>query len=276
MGFRACPGRDDPFEKKVRETYGANVVGAPRAGIVPLITVARQDDRVEPRGHLRHILDGEPTKLPKITSSPAAAMSGTRSSELKASLGLDLSSKFLTALGLPVPGAELTASLWDGASKFMFEVRDVVEDQVDIAKLGRAVDGHAVADNAATSIFLNDPSQELFVITRTLTSPTFAIRATTSGGQAVNVAVDGIAELVGAAHADVSWKQEKDSWVTFRGADPVTFGFSVVPCVIDAGRRLTFGLTRKGLKFGPPTQGAPVAPRPVIAEDARAGLLSFD
>jgi hypothetical protein len=277
MGFRACPTREDPFETKVRETYRANVVGAPRAGIDPLDTLARQDDRVEPRGHLRHMFEGDPPGLPEVTRFPAAAMSGTRSSELKASLGLDLTSKFLTALGLPVPGAKLDATLWDGAKSLTFEVRDVLDNQVDIAELGKSIEGRLVADNAATSIFLTDPSQELLLITRTLTSPAFAVRATRSGGQSVSVAVDGIADLIGSASAKVSWKQEKDDWVSFQGTVPVTFGFSVVPCVIDPGRRLKFGLTRKDLTFGTPVlaQGD-VAARPAIAGDGRTGLLSFD
>jgi hypothetical protein len=105
MAFRACPRKDDPFERRVRETYGANVVRAPREGIDPLTTVARQDDRWSPRGHLRYVLDGAPPEFPPVISSPAAAMSGTRSAEVNAKLGLDLSAKFLSALGLPVPTA---------------------------------------------------------------------------------------------------------------------------------------------------------------------------
>ena len=276
MAFRACPRRDDPFERRVRETYGANVVGAPRAGIDPLTTVARQDNRVEPRGHLRYILEGEPPGFPPVTSSPAAAMSGTRSAEVKAALGLDLSAKFLSALGLPVPGADLTATLWQGASTFTFEVRDVIDNQVDLAHLGQTINGRLVARTPATEIFLADETQPLLLITRTLTTPTFAVRATGTGGQTVKIAVDGISDLVGSAHADVSWKREHDNWVSFRGAAPITFGFAVVPCLIDPARRLMFGLTSSDVKWGEPPAAPPkVESRPVIA-DGRAGMLSFD
>lgn len=276
MAFRACPRKDDPFERKVRETYGANVVGAPRAGIDPLTTVARQDDRVEPRGHLRYILQGDGLELPPVTPSPAAAMSGTRSAEVKAKLGLDLSASFLSALGLPVPGADLTATLWEGASTFTFEVRDVIDNQVDLAQLGQAINGRLVAQNPATEIFLTDESQQLLLITRTLTTPTFAVRASAAGGQAVKIAVDGIADLVGSAHADVSWKREHDDWVSFHGAAPVTFAFAVIPCFIDATRRLMFGLTISDVTFSQsPIEPSKVDSRPAI-DDGRAGLLSFD
>lgn len=274
MAFRACPRKDDPFERKVREAYGANVVGAPRAGIEPLTTVARQDDRVEPRGHLRYILEGDGPELPPVTPSPAAAMSGTRSAEVKAKLGFDLSGNFLSALGLP--GADLAATLWEGASAFTFEVRDVMDNQVDLAQLGQAIKGRLVAQNPATDIFLTEEPQQLLLITRTLTTPTFAVRASGAGGQAVKVAVDGIPDLVGSAHADVSWKREHNDWVSFHGAAPVTFGFAVVPCFIDAARRLKFGLTISDVTFGKASiEMSKVESRPAIDDD-RAGLLSFD
>jgi hypothetical protein len=279
MAFRACPRKDDPFEKKIRETYAANVIGAPRAGITPLTTVARQDDRVEPRGHLKYYFEGEPPELPQVTSSPVASLTGTRSAEVKASLGLDLSANFLSALGLPVPGAQITATLWDGASTFSFEVRDVAENQVDLAELGRAIDGFTVDDNATTSIFLTDKWQELLLITRTLTAPAFAVRATRAGGQTVDAAVDGIADLLGTAQAGVSWKVENDSWVSFRGASPVTFAFAVVPCLIDPSRQLRFGLSRRDLHYGEAVRESLPSEQPVIGNDddrPRAGLLSFD
>lgn len=276
MAFRACPRKDDPFERRVRETYGANVVGAPRAGIDPLTTVARQDDRVEPRGHLRYILEGDPPEFPPVTSSPAAAMSGARSAEVKAKLGLDLSAKFLSALGLPVPGADLTATLWEGAATFTFEVRDVMDNQVDLAHLGQAINGRLVAPTPATEIFLADETQQLLLITRTLTTPTFAVRAGGAGGQAVKIAVDGITDLVGSARAGVSWQRERDNWVSFRGAAPVTFGFAVVPCFINAGRRLMFGLTSSDVKFGGPHPTASQVESHPVIDDGRAGLLSFD
>jgi hypothetical protein len=275
MGFRACARNNDPFERRVRETYGANVVGAPRAGIDPLTTVARQDDRVEPRGHLQYILEGAGPTFPPVVSSPATEMSGTRSAEVNAKLGIDLSAKFLSALGLPAPGVGLSADLWAGASTFTFEVRDVKDNQVDLARLGQAIKGRLVARTPATEIFLRDESQQLLLITRTLTATTFSVRARAADGQALKLSVDGIANAVGTAHAGVSWKSEHDDWVSFHGV-PVTFGFAVVPCFINAARTLMFGSTRADLKFGEPAEPtAEIQARPVINE-GRSGLVSFD
>lgn len=274
MSFFSCPRQDDPFTRRVRDTYGANVVSAPRAGIDPLSTLAVRGRKVEPRGELKYMLDGEPPTLPQVTSAPTAALSGVRSTAVDVKLGLSLSATFLTALGVPAPGAEVSASVWEGISGFTFEVRDVVEHQVDIGALGQALKGHILAETAATKLFLADRSIELMLITRTLTTRGFAIRATGAGGHALHVAVDGIANLVGKANAGVSWKAERDDSVMFSGQTPVTFGFAAVPCAIDPGRNLVFGLARADLKFAPQApEASQLEAKPAID---KLGLLSFD
>jgi hypothetical protein len=273
MSFLSCPRQDDPFTRKVRDTYRANVVGAPRAGIDPLGTLAVRGRKVEPRGQLHHLLDG-PLRLPPVTSAPAAALAGVRSTTVDVKLGLSLSATFLAALGVPVPGAEISASLWDGASGFSFEVRDVVEHQIDLGELGQRLQGHTLARTPATELFLTDHSVELLLITRTLTTASFSVRATRSGGQALGVTVDGLAKLLGKTKVDVSWKTEDDHSVTFTGQTPVTFAFAALPCAIDAARKLMFGLAKDDLKFAarpPEAEGLKAAP----AID-RLGLLSFD
>lgn len=274
MSFLSCPRQDDPFTQRVRDTYGANVVSAPRAGIDPLSTLVVRGRKVEPRGELKYMLDGEPPTLPQVTSAPTAALSGVRSTAVDVKLGLSLSAMFLTALGVPAPGAEVSASVWESISCFTFEVRDVMEHQVDIGALGQALKGRILAETAATRLILADRSIELMLITRTLTTHSFAIRAMGTGGQALHVAVDGIANLVGKADAGVSWKAEHDESVTFSGQNPVTFGFAAVPCAIDAARNLVLGLARADLKFAPEApEASHLKARPAVD---KLGLLSFD
>jgi len=273
MGFRACPRRDDPFTAKIRETYAANVVAAPRAGIEPLETLAVQDDRTEPLGHLRYILEGDVPDLPQVTSAAAVGLSGTRSAEVNVKLGAELSATFLAALGVPIPSASVETTLWRGASSFSFEVRDVNEHRIDLAALGQAINGLPVARTPSTELFIEDKSQQLVLITRTLSSASFAVRATRAGGQALAVSVDGLADLLGKAEASLSWERDRDDWVSFTGAIPVVFAFAVVPCLIGADRRLAFGLARKDLMLAPGSPAAEPEERPVID---RLGLLTLD
>ena len=273
MSFLSCPKQDDPFTKQVRDTYRANVVSAPRAGIDPLSALAVRGRKVEPRGQLRYLLEG-PVRLPAATSDPVAGLAGVRSAAVDLNLGLGLSAKFLAALGIPVPGAEVSASLWEGATGFSFEVRDVMQHEIDIGDLGRRLQGHVLARTPATELFLTDYSVQLMLITRTLITSSFSVRAMRSGGESVKVAVDGLAKLLGKADVKVSWKTEDDHSVTFTGQSPVTFAFAAVPCAFDSARHLLFGLAREDLKFAvqPPAADSLEA-RPAID---RPGLLSFD
>jgi hypothetical protein len=272
MAFASCGRRDDPFTRQVREIYRANVVSAPRAGIDPLHTLAVRNRRVEPRGRIEPMLDGAPLILPTPDPAPVADLAGVRSAAVDLQLGVSLSATFLAALGAPVPGADVTASLWQGASGFTFEVHDVVEHQMDIAQLGQALQGRRIVRNAATAVFFAGDGTQLYLITRTLTSPSFSVRATRSNGQSIKVAVDGVADLLGQASAAIAWHAESDDSLNFRGSTRVTFAFAAVPCALDNAGNVVFGLTSTDLTFG--TDGPPqVEPRPVV--DA-PGLVGFD
>lgn len=271
MGFLPCINRDDPFTRKVRELYRANVVAAPRAGIDPLDTLAVRNRSVNVRGALVHMLDGR-AELPEPEATRAAGMSGTRSTSVDLKLGLDLTAKFLTALGVPVPGAEVTASLWKGATRLDFHVEDVVENQVDIAQLGRALHGRRIARTPATEVFFSGDGTGLYVITGTLTTTSFAVHGEAESGQTVSVAVDAIRDLIGEASAGVSWESTRQDTVTFSGPTPVTFAFTAVPCALDPGGNLVFGLTTDKLTFGERGTDA-LQPAPIVDRD---GLLALD
>jgi hypothetical protein len=272
MGFVPC-AREDPFTRKVRDVYRANVVRAPRTGIAPLDVLAvGARRRVEPRGRLATLFDGGAPDLPRPGSAEVAGLSGHRSATLDLELGVELTGTFLAAVGLPVPEAKVTASLWQGARKLSFEVRDVVERRVDIGALGAAIDGHRISRNAATEVFFGEPTAQMLVITRTLRSVRFAVHATSRGGQSFQVDVDGLAEVLGAASLDVGWSVEDDSTIAFRGKTPATFAFGAVPCALRRGATLVFGLEVSDKTFGTP--GAVVPHEQPAIDDA--GLLTFD
>ena len=271
MGFRACVDRQDPFTRTVREVYRANVVRAPRTGIEPLDTLAVRKTAVQPRGRLATMIDGDPVDLPASRRDAVAALGGERSTALEVGLGVDLTTTFFAAIGIPVPSAKATASLWKGAHRLTFEVRDVTQHEVDLAELGRALDGRRLVRNPATDVFFVDDRTRLLVITRTLTSACFAVRAVAEAGQSVDLQVDALADVLGEASARVAWSAEGDSTVSFRGRRPATFAFACVPCAVAADRTVVFGLESQA------TLGQPAAPvptmRPVIDEP---GLLALD
>jgi hypothetical protein len=272
MGFWPCAG-EDPFTRKVRDVYRANVVRAPRTGIAPLDVLAvGVRRRVEPRGRLDALLEGAELALPRPTSGEVAELRGQRSTTLDLSLGADLTATFLAALGLPVPAVNVSATLWDGARKISFEVRNVVERRVDIARLGSALTGSRIARNAATEVFFAEPRAQMLIITRTLSSATFAVHATGRGGQSAKVEADGVAEIFGTASADVSWSVEGESTIAFSGKRPATFAFGAVPCAFHSDSSVVFGLEVTDKTFGGPETVVPHE-RPVIDD---AGLVVLD
>jgi hypothetical protein len=272
MAFRRCQ-HDDPFTSRVRELYRANVVRAPRAGIEPLDVLAMRDRHVEPRGKLAPFIVGrDATQLPMATNQAAVALSGLRSVSLDLSVGLSLTSTFLAALGLPIPGAKVKTSLWDGVHSLSFEVRDVVEHSVDLGTLGQALRGKRVdRGSPASAVFFSDDSVRMLIITRTLTSGTFAVRSHRTDGQSADISVDAIADLVGAASATIKWQREADDAVTFHGDTPVTFAFAAVPCLLNPDDSFAFGLEADKVSYGDAPSVTEAVP--VVDED---GLLEFD
>jgi hypothetical protein len=272
MGFMPCADQRDPFTKKVRDVYRASVVRAPRTGINPLDALAVRKTVVQQRGQLALIVDGPPAALPSPSREEVAELRGQQSTAVDVTTGVELTSKFLTALGLPIPSADLTAELWKGAQQVRFEVRDVHQNEVDLTELGRALTGRHVVRNAATEVFFSDFKTKLLIITRTLTSTSFAVHGVRQGGQSLQVQVDAIPDLLGTAQAGMSWSIEGETTVSFQGTRAATFAFAAVPCAIADDGSFLFGLETLD-----PTMGSGAAPEPVMAPvvDA-AGLLTFD
>jgi hypothetical protein len=240
-------------------------------GVDPLQVVAKNGRRVELRGELATMLDLGAPDLPAVASYPAADLAGVRSTSLDVGVGAQLTSVFLNSLGLPVPGAEVTANLWRGARSLQFEVRDVSERRVDVNALGMSIAQCKIRDNPATRIFLTDKPAQAFVITRALVSRSFAVYATAEGGSSVKVAVDAIENLMGKASASINWTIESTGSLSFKGVNAVTFGFAALPCTVQRDRTIVFGLEADGLSYGGTSAASEGAP--IIEED---GLLDFD
>jgi hypothetical protein len=250
MGFWKCT-HEDPFTRRIRELYAANVVHAPRVGFDPLEVMATSGDHVERRGTLRSLLSaGKPLTLPGITDAPAAALNGLTSTRVDAGFGAKLTGHLLGALGIPTPSADIKASLWKGASHFSFEVRDVVERSINVGALGGALAGFTIdGTNEAASVFFPPVKARMHIVTRTLVSLTVAVRATAAHGQHIDIGADAVASLLGNASARVDWNREGDGAVVFRGEKPATFAFATVPCNIRDDMSFSLGLEVRDISY---------------------------
>jgi hypothetical protein len=273
VGFQPCQ-HEDPFTRRVREVYRANVVRAPRAGVDPLDVLAVRKRYVEPRGRLATFIeDPGAIELPPMTIQPAAGLSGLRSARLDLNLALGIAATFLGALGVPAPGAELNLSLWGETNSIEFEVRDVKELSVDVGQLGRLLTGRRIVHSPASEIFFRDEDVRMLIITRTLISRQFALLSRAKSGQSAAVTMDAIASLLGKAAGEVEWAREAADTVSFRGQREVTFAFAAVPCVLQADGTFLFGLEADQLVLGAPPEQVIAAHKPIVDED---GLLILD
>jgi hypothetical protein len=236
--------------------------------------VAARKRRVERRGGLLTMLEREkPIELPATKRNSVTEMAGTRSADVDVGLGIELTATFLHALGLPLPGAQATATLWKGATGISFEVRDVEQREVDVGELGEALVGSRVRRSTpASRLFFEEPKVRMFVLTRILTSRHFGVRSSAMGGQSLDVKVDAISEILGTTDATVKWHKESTDVMTFEGDDPVTFAFAAVPCVMTADGTFYFGLEADKLTLGKAERKPPV-PAPIFDAD---GLLDLE
>ena len=192
---------------------------------------------------------GGPLALPDPEVAPAAALSGLRSSSTDAKFGAELTGKLLQGLGVPIPGAEVQASLWKGASEFSFQVNDVEESSVNVGALGLALMGKTLnTENPAAIIFIPPSEARMHIVTRTLASPHITVRAKDSKGQSLDIGVDAIADVLGEASARVKWKIEADGAISFQG-DAATFAFAAVPCKVQEDRTLSLGLEIRDVSY---------------------------
>ncbi|MGW2287005.1 gasdermin [Streptomyces phaeochromogenes] len=278
MGFLNC-GEHDPWMKLLMEQYQASVVRTPQSGILPLLMLARDGDRIERRGEIVPVIEGsESVNLPPTQTDVAASISGERTREIKAKLSLELTAKFLQALGVPVPGASLNAQLFNGARSLSFEVSDVRQLRVDPNELGKALAGRRIdLDHPSVEVFLGKNRVDALVITRVLTSPKFAVHASADSGQSVEVDVNGIKDLIGEASIKVDWKATSKSSITFTGPSHVTFAFSCVPLNLRDDGSFTIGLeirpddarwahTEQSQSPGLLRKEAPAVPEPGLLE----------
>ena len=273
MPFRLCP-REDPFTSRVREVYRCNTVQAPRSGIAPTDVIAARKRRAERRGGLLALLEREaPIELPAIKCNSVTEMAGTRSAEVDVGLGIELTATFLHALGLPLPGASATATLWKGATGMSFEVRDVEQHEIDVAALGEALVGSSVRRSSpAARIFFEDSKVRMFILTRTLTSRHFGVRSSVQGGQSLDVKIDAISDIIGTTDATVKWHKDSSDFVGFEGPEPVTFAFAAVPSVVKSDGTFYFGLEANQLTLAKAERRA-APPAPIFDQD---GLLDLD
>ena len=201
---------------------GYNVVRLPRVGIEPLDILGKDDKSVERLGHVDQMWTS-PQSLPPVNGPQAATgVSGQKTSELKASIGLKILSAALGAMGAAVPEVSFGYSK---ARKVTFTFTDVQVYLVDPLVVGNYLAaGDLSSGNPFVRRYFEDDDTEAFILTEVLKSKSITVTALDESNAEVGVDFPAIQQVVG-AKVNVTSKTSTNTTLTYSGGFELSFGF---------------------------------------------------
>lgn len=251
----------DPFLKFL-ESSGFSTIRLPRRDFRPLQLLSSQKKDLFKLGELSAVMiAAAATPLPAIAANqPAASISGQRTGEMSAGIGLNLLSSVIGAMGGGTLGLE---SKYSSAKTLSFEFSDVLMDSIDIADLDAFLGASDVNPSSRHVATLLD-SDDVYVLTATIKSNKITVDAKNSSGTSVGVTVPEIEQVVGGNLA-VAAKSGANTAMTYTGREPLVFGFQAVRLFYDHGRYTAFE----------PVQPGTVAARAVMAKALPTGVQAL-
>jgi hypothetical protein len=207
---------------KFLKGLGYNVVRVPRAKIAPLQLIGLQKAEAIQLGRLDQLLAGAPAQpFPAIAlDEEVSTINGQRSSDLSASLGLNVLGAIIGAMG----GNLGVKAQYKSAKTITFEYANVLSDSVEPLAIGAYLrDANVDFENKVVEQYVLGNGR-LYVITRTVKSTTFRVEAKDSNRNGIAVDIPAIKGIVG-GNIDVTSESAAATTVTYTGTTPLVFGF---------------------------------------------------
>jgi hypothetical protein len=248
---------------------GYNVVRVPRKGIEPLDVLGRDRSGIALLGRLDQVWTSK-NAIPTVGApQPATNVNGQRTSELSPSLGIQVLSNVLKAIGAEVP--ELSFA-FKRAKKLQFAFDNVTSTTVVPLEVGRFLAaGDIDAKNPVIDHYFTDQDSEAFVITEVLKSDQVSLVALDEANNKLTIDVPSIKQVVG-AKVEVSSVGSDSTEIKFKGVDAVTFGFKAFSIAYD-GKWHVAGTEASGnLAFEVPAGGQ--EPRPTLLNSGRTIVMT--
>jgi hypothetical protein len=239
------------------QSLGYSVIRLPKADVAPLEILMRQGRDLERLGLLSTLLVGDDQHaLPAVARDvPAATISGRRTGDLSAGIGLSVLGSVLGAMGGSTLGLD---AHYQQARSITFEFHDVLEDRVEVARLDQYL---AAADVNPASRYVGEllEADDLYVTTATIKSKKLTAEAKTSSGADLSLSVPAIQGLVG-GNVAVSQHGEATNRLTYEGPVPLVFGFKAIRLFYEQGRYRAFKPVAPsvGMKAPPPAEVDPL------------------
>ena len=204
---------------------GYNVVRLPRQGIRPLGVIGKDDSALEYLGSLDQIWDSPRAVPPPGPPNLVAAVNGTRTSDIKLSLGLEILANALSGLfGVTAPSLDIA---FKDSKTVQFRFTNVREVSIDPFAIGNYLSGGDLRPgNAFVANYFGRGNGEAFLITNILQSNAITVIGKDDGGTEVSVKLPELQKLVG-IKGSVTLSDSTGTEITFTGTEYVTFGFKV-------------------------------------------------
>ena len=236
---------------------GYNVVRLPRRGIVPLGVIGRDGNARNWLGTLDQIWSSPVAAPPPGPPQPVATLTGTRTSDIKLSLGLDILANALSGMfGTTAPGLN---DSYRNATSLQFAFKDVRSVAIDPFAIGEFLAQGEVRPNPfVTRYFSGEKHADAMVITEVLEAKSIGVIAKKEAGNEVDVNVPELKGTLG-AKVNVTTASGGGSEVVFEGPEYLAFGYKAFGIVRADGQWQVRGLAPDaGHAFAPGAGATPV------------------
>ncbi len=237
------PGCKDPSLTALK-SKGYNVVQLPRVDLFPTQLLANRNNRLQRLGELLSVFvpdPGGPSAPPIGPDRPGPNISGTKSADLDAGIGLNILGGLISALGGSTLGVNLAFAR---ARTIQFEFDSTLENSAEVALIDQFLAGSRINPYARAVVdMLND--DKVYVVTSTLKANKISVSAKDSRKQSIGIDLPVIQNAIG-GNVKVEARQAENSVVSFEGAIPLAFGFQAVQLIFDGGHYRTMKLVEAG------------------------------
>jgi hypothetical protein len=248
--------------------FGYNVVRLPRRGIVPLGVIGQDGTAKNWLGTLDQIWTSEAPVPSPAKPQPVAALNGTKTSDLKLSVGLDILGNALGGMfGATVPSLKFA---YKNAKFIQFAFRDVRSVGIDPFKVGHFLAKGDLEDESpfVRRFFSGQQKVSALVVTEVLQAKSIDVTAKKDATTEVAVDVPQIQAALG-VKVGVATSNQSGSQITYQGPDFLVFGYKAFGIAIVNGQWEIHGLdAQQGLAFAVNDQ----PPEPVVERDELVDL----
>lgn len=222
--------------------FGYNVVRLPRKDISPMDVLGKRDS-VERLGRLSAIWKTAAAEPAVSAPQPVSDVEGQKSQDLELSIGLKVLENALKGLGAAVPSLNFA---FKQARKVQFTYTNVTSASVEPLDVGNYLaSGDLNTNNAAVAPYFLDEDAHAFLIVDVLRSDSISVTAKSESGVETTLDVPAIQGVVG-VNIGVKPGSAGSSTITFKGPEPITFGFKAFIIAYSDGRWTLRGAKASG------------------------------